>query len=159
MIYYLCSCIRGLGLAYAAYIHACVARFYVYMDLFMHSHICSWVHTYVVSNLRMRVWCLRSQTRACVCMTPIRNPILNPISFVSYLNTVCVHAYVDLTLHTQLIFMHAWLGFMRTWNCSCIHIYVLEFMRMWFPTCVCVFGAYVRRHKLACAWCQSGTLF
>ena len=73
--------------------------------------------------------------------------------------TVYVHAYTDSSLHMQLSFMCVLPAFMRTRTYSCIHISVLEFTRMWFPTCVSVPRAYVRRHGFACACRQSRTLF
>ena len=73
--------------------------------------------------------------------------------------TICVHAYMDSSLHTQLSFMRVLLAFIRTRTYSCVHVSALEFTRTQFPTCVSIPSAYVRKHRSACACHQSRTLF
>ena len=70
--HYLCSCVCEHDPTYAACIHACTTRLCVYADLFMRTHICSWV--------------MRTQFPTYVHVPPIRNPILNLVSSVSYPN-------------------------------------------------------------------------
>ena len=65
--------------------------------------------------------------------------------------TVYVHLYAESSLCTQLAFMHAGLGYIHTWTYSCVCVYVLEFMRMQFTSCVHVPSPYIRRHEPMCA--------
>ena len=43
--------------------------------------------------------------------------------------TICVHAYMDSSLHTQLSFMRVLPAFIRTQTYSCVHVSALEFTR------------------------------
>ena len=67
----LCSCVHGFEPMYVACVHAYVARLHAYTGLFMRIRICSSVHMHAGSNL-----CMRTQTRAYMCMSLDKNPIL-----------------------------------------------------------------------------------
>ena len=94
MTHCLCSCIHGLEPADAACVHACMARLYVYMGLFMRMHICSKVHTHAVSSLH-------TQTLTRVHVSPSKNPNFTIVSFVSHPNanlTTSFHLFVGFPL-------------------------------------------------------------
>ena len=56
-----------------------------------------------------------------------------------------VCAYVAIGLLTQLVLMRMQLVFMRTWTCSCVRVFVLQFIWMQVPICVRMPSACVRR--------------
>ena len=64
---------------------------------------------------------------------------------------VYVYAYADLSLCTWLVSMCMKLIIMRTRAYSCVHISILEFLCMRFPTCIRVPSVCIHKHGLMCA--------
>ena len=64
--------------------------------------------------------------------------------------SVCFYAYVDSSLRMRIVFMRTQPIITHTWACSCVRMSILEFLRMWFPTCVRIPSACVCKHGPAC---------